>query len=61
LYQASGSGSSSVVGYGVYIQSTATMASPLMGVARTNKIKLAVQNPSGNALTLDTFTIYKFN
>ena len=61
LYQATGSGSSTVVGYGVYIQSTATMASPLMGVARTNKIRLAVQNPSGSALTLDTFAIYKFN
>ena len=61
LYQASGSGSSSVVGYGVYIQSTSTMASPLMGVARTNKIKIAVQNPFGSSLTLDSFSIYKFN
>ena len=61
LYQASGTSGGSIVGYGVYIQSTSTMASPLMGVARTNKIRIAVQNTSTNALTLDTFAIYKFN
>ena len=61
LYQASGTSGGTIVGYGIYIQSTNTMASPLMGVARTNKIRLAVQNPFGSALTLDSFAIYKFN
>jgi len=61
LYQASGTSGGSIVGYGLYIQSTSAMASPLMGVARTNKIKIAVQNTSTNALTLDSFSIYKFN
>jgi len=32
-----------------------------MGVARTNKIRLAVQNPFAGTLTLDSFAIYKFN
>jgi hypothetical protein len=60
LYQASGL-SSAIVGYGVYIQSTASFSNPLMGVARTNKIRLAVQNPFAGTLTLDSFAIYKFN
>ena len=61
LYQASGTSGGTIVGYGIYIQSTNNMSSPLMGIARTNKIRLAVQNPFGSALTLDSFAIYKFN
>jgi len=61
LYQASGTSGGTIVGYGVYIQSTTSFSNPLMGVARTNKIRLAVQNPFGSSLTLDTFAIYKFN
>ena len=61
LYQASGTSGGTVVGYGIYIQATNNMASPLMGNARTNKIRLAVQNPFAGTLTLDTFAIYKFN
>ena len=61
LYQASGTSGGTIVGYGIYIQSTNNMSSPLMGIARTNKIRIAVQNPFGSALTLDSFAIYKFN
>ena len=61
LYQASGTSGGTIVGYGVYIQSTTSFSNPLMGVARTNKIRLAVQNPFGSSLTLDSFAIYKFN
>ena len=61
LYQASGTSGGTIVGYGVYIQSTASFSNPLMGVARTNKIRLAVQNPYAGTLILDSFAIYKFN
>ena len=61
LYQASGTSGGTIVGYGIYIQGTSAMSSPLMGTARTNKIRIAVQNPFGSALTLDSFAIYKFN
>jgi len=61
LYEPTGGSASTIIGYGVYVVPTLNMTAPTAGTARTNKIRIKVQNNSSNALTLDKFSIYKFN
>ena len=61
LYEPTGGSASTIVGYGAYVVPTLNMTAPTAGTARTNKIRVKVQNNSSNALTLDKFAIYKFN